>query len=256
MICYLHLAQQQKIEPNFYLSEPYLHLCGAECWERDGWLWVEADKWVLFPPLPIDDTVQGRYRMTRIWSDFVTTDYLELQPQFLDWEYIFNPVAFNTMVGGAWEIFRKNSRKWPRTHANWVYCDYFDSHAAALLVTEWLEARQQDVQDADLIIEYVLNLQHLPGIKRRCLYDGEERLMAINAWDENWQYINFRFCIIKQGEPFLDEFVRWLFYTDGQIQAKNKLINDGGTVGNVGLEHFKDKLNPVRKRKVMSWIIK
>jgi hypothetical protein len=80
--------------------------------------------------------------------------------------------------------------------------------------------------------------------------------MAVNAWDENWQYINFRFCIIRQGEPFLDEFARWLFYTDGQIQAKNKLVNDGGTLGNPGLEHFKDKLNPVHKRKVYSWLIK
>ena len=53
LICYLNRAQQLKIEPNFYLSEPYLRLCGAKCWERDGWVWIEADKWCLFPPLPL-----------------------------------------------------------------------------------------------------------------------------------------------------------------------------------------------------------
>jgi hypothetical protein len=52
----------------------------------------------------------------------------------------------------------------------------------------------------------------------------------------------------------LDEFVRYLFYTDREILSKNKFINDGGTVGNSGLERFKDKLNPFRKRKVYSYI--
>jgi hypothetical protein len=251
----LDRAQQLKIEPNFYLSEPYLKLCKAKCWEQNNWIWIEADKWCLFPRLSLTEDKISNHPTKKVWSDFNGWPSVKHR-EFLDWEYVFNPVAFNDMSGGTWEIFRKNSRKWQKTNKNWVYCGYFDSPAAALLVAEWLEAKQQTVQDADLIIEYVLNLQTLPGIQRRCLYDEDERLMAINTWDENWQYINFRFCIIRQGEPFLDEFVRWLFYTDSQIQATGKLINDGGTVGNIGLEHFKDKLNPVRKRKVMSWIVK
>jgi len=88
------------------------------------------------------------------------------------------------------------------------------------------------------------------------LYDENEQLMAINAWDENWEFINYRVCIVRQNEPFLDEFVRWLFYTDSQIQSSGKLVNDGGTLGSPGLERFKDKMNPYRKRITHSWIKK
>jgi len=93
------------------------------------------------------------------------------------------------------------------------------------------------------------------GIEKMGLYkDG--KLVAINIWDENYKYINYRYCIVDRKEPFLDEFVRYLFYTDLVILKTGKLVNDGGTVGNQGLEHFKDKLNPIRKRKVHSYIIK
>ena len=78
--------------------------------------------------------------------------------------------------------------------------------------------------------------------------------MAINAWDVNWKYINYRVCMVRENEPFLDEFARWLFYTDPDIIKVNKLINDGGTLGCKGLERFKDKMNPKKKVEMYSWI--
>jgi len=59
----------------------------------------------------------------------------------------------------------------------------------------------------------------------------------------------YRYCIADPDEPFLDEFMRLLFY---QRNAAGKLVIDGGVLGRPGLERFKDKLNPVKKRPVYS----
>jgi hypothetical protein len=257
--CYLNRVQQLKIKPNFYLSMPYLTLNNAKCWEQDGWLWLEADKWCLFPPLPVDDEMwQAKIPVKRVWSDFETIKLNQFRAKFLDWEYIFDPLKFNDLSGGAWESFRKNCRKWPKAHPDWLYTSHLSIGnliAAGELVIAWLEAKGQTVQDAEFIAKYTLSPAQ--GQTWGCLFDNKTgELMAINAWDENWLYVNFRFCIIKPGQPYLDEFARWLFYTDKLIQAKNKLINDGGVLGSPGLERFKDKLNPLSKRKVMSWLRK
>ena len=250
---YLKRAEKLKVEPNFYLSKSYLDVSGAQCWEQGDWVWLEADRWCLFPRLSLIEDKISSHPSKRVWCDFNGWPNHPTTVQFLDWEYLFNPINFNSMNGGQWETFRKNSRKWPRTHPNWLYTYHWDNEQATQLLLDWFETKKQGVQDADLIARYVLG--ETPGVEKCCLYDKQE-LVAINAWDENWQYINFRFCIVKPGQSFLDEFARLRFYTDGIIQNKNKLINDGGTVNNPGLEHFKDKLNPVRKRQVMSWILK
>ena len=97
--------------------------------------------------------------------------------------------------------------------------------------------------------------QNDKGIEKKGLYKGE-KLVALNIWDENYKYVNYRFCFVDHSEPFLDEFVRYLFYTDLWILSKNKLVNDGGVLGRPGLEKFKDRLHPFRKRKVYSYIKK
>jgi hypothetical protein len=245
------------IEPNFYTSLPYLTLSGATCWTDKGWLWIEDEEWCIFPPLPhlknyISDPMD--YPQKNIWSDFSNIQIDLPKMGFLDWEYIFDSLQFNHMEGHKWEVYRKNSRKWPARHPNWLYCDLYDYNSVGLLLSEWLLNKMDNVQDAQLIAEYLLS--NHPSIHHRCLYDSEEQLMAVNVWDENWKFINYRYCIVKLNEPFLDEFSRWLFYTDKQIQGSGKMVNDGGTLGSAGLESFKDKLNPMKKREVYSWIIK
>ena len=252
---YLDRGKKIKLIPNFFVSEPYLKLSKVLCISYSCWVWIEDDKWLLFPPLNISKKVNYQCpflsQLKPVWSDFESSIPYLFDKRFLDWEYIFNPTHFNDLIGGKWEVYRKNRRKWPRTHEKWSYSSISHQRSACLLVSEWLEGKEDDIQDAELLAEYILGDQ--PGVHKKYLYDLDE-LIAINAWDENWHYINYRFCIIKKGQSYLDEFVRNLFYTDPEIQAKNKLINDGGCLGSSGLERFKDKLNPIKKRAVYSWI--
>lgn len=253
---YLTRAKELEIIPNFYLSLPYLELSNVKCFSNNGWIWIEDENWILFPPLRLSK-VKEEIPIKKIWSDFENKKNLiksGFVKEFLDWEYLFDPISFNNMAGSSWAVYRKNIRKWPKHHKNWLYCDYINDSEACDLVGNWLENKIETIQDGELLAQYSL-IKH-PEIHRKALYDENKRLVAINAWDENWYYINYRICIVKQKESFLDEFMRSLFYTDTKIQAKGKLINDGGIVGNKGLERFKNKMNPINKRKIYSLILK
>ena len=264
---YLNRAKRIKLIPNFFISVPYLKLSNVKGFMEDGWVWIEDEEWLLFPPLSL--TTNNHHcpfisKLKNVWSDF---ESLHPSPnfskkEFLDWEYIFNPTHFNDLSGGKWETYRKNIRKWPRTHENWKYLDYIDTISnrtkIRYLLADWMEIKMENLQDYDLIINYILGYHS--NVHFKFLYHIKDKLnpiydlYAINVWDENWMYINYRYCIIKKDNPYLDEFARYLFYTDPIIQRKGKLINDGGCLGNEGLERFKDKLNPVKKRAVYSWI--
>jgi hypothetical protein len=256
---YLKRAEELGIDPNFYLSEAYLILSNAVCHTKRGWVWISEGDWCLFPPLPLNPLaiVLPPYELRKIWSDFEGKSPNYFHSEFLDWEYILNPTHFNNLSGGKWESYRKNVRKWPKIHPNWEYSNIFIGKEIQELLGEWLEGKKDNVQDADLLATFIIIPQDdsFMGIYRKFLYDSDGKLVAINVWDENYKYINYRYCIVKDKNPYLDEFARYLFYTDPEIQAKGKLINDGGSIGNKGLEKFKDKLNPVRKREVHSWFI-
>jgi hypothetical protein len=250
--------EELKIEPNFYISLPYLVLSNTYCYTDKGWLWIEDEEWCLFPPLPHLNNYTpnaGDYPQKNVWSDFYNYHPLTPQMGFLDWEYLYDSHRFNHMEGGPWEAFRKNSRKWSRKNEYWSYTSVCSSTAeCALLVGKWLENKIEVAQDAELIVKCAL--EPVGGIRKKYLYNNNGKLVAMNVWDENYKYINYRLCIVSPHEDFLDEFTRLLFYTDAEIQVTGKFINDGGTLGNAGLEFFKNKLNPLRKREVHSWIIK
>lgn len=251
---YLIRAQELNITPNFFLNRTYLELSNVNCWEQNEWIWIQDGLWTMFPPLSLNlsdpfETYIPK-KINKIWSDFEGFNFWT--KYFLDYEYIFDPVKFNDMKGGDWAVFRKNSRKWQRNNVNWEYIsDYLNREEAFEFVGNWIERKQDEIEDAELLAKYAI---YEPEIDRKFLYNSNNELVAINAWDENWKYINFRICIIKENEPFLSEFARWLFYTDPEIQEKKKFVNDGGTLGNEGLERFKDKMNPVQKRKLYSLI--
>lgn len=251
---YLKRAEEQGIIPNFYLSEPYLRLTKSKGVIREGWVWVECEGWVLFPPLDLDLTLRYKYpKIKNVWSDFENLIPKETtMSEFLDWEYIFHPWEFLRIEGGKWETFRKNVRKWPRNNGGWEYTEREDERAAMSLLGWWFARKAESIQDASLILKYIGGKHE--GVHKKYLYTEEGKLVAINVWDENWFYINYRFCIIDKEQPHLDEFARYLFYTDPIIQSTKKFVNDGGVLGNAGLEKFKDKLNPVSKREVHSWI--
>ena len=208
----------------------------------------------MFPPMPLlslAPVLEG-CPVGEVWSDFDNGRYLlrGMAPvERLDWEYIYAPEKFQDMSGKPWAVFRKNCRKWPRKHPNWEYSYHLKSEQELSdLVLEWLMEKKDAVQDAEVLAAFTLS--QLEGVSRKFLWD-EEGIAAVNVWDENYKYRNFRFCICRSGEPFLGEFARLLFYRDAV--GIGKWVNDGGTLDNPGLERFKDKMNPVRKREVFSW---
>lgn len=255
---YLKITEEFGVLPNFFVSEPYLLLSGVRVLQKGGYIYLQDRHWCLFPPIPFGEVDLDHYPVKRIWSTYLQDEPFEIDRcdySFLDYNYIFDPVQFTKMEGHKWETFRKNCRKWPRSHPEWKYTtDTPNAAQAGFLIAKWLEAKKHDVHDGELLARFAYFEESLP-IYRKYLYRGKE-LVAINAWDENWKYINYRVCFVKQGEPFLDEFVRWLFYTDPEIIGMRKLVNDGGTLGNKGLEAFKDKMNPYEKHKIYSWIKK
>lgn len=253
---YLNRAKEVGIIPNFFVSEPYLKLSDVQCFIETNWIWIEDEEWLLFPPLCLtknEHRCPFIGRLKNVWSDFESLSFDHLATRkFLDWEYIFNPIHFNDLSGGKWETYRKNIRKWPKSHAKWFYSSYFKRKELCIFLSDWLETKGDKTEDGNLLLDYIINDNLL--VHRRFIYDELDELVAVNAWDENWKYINYRYCIVKKDNLYLDEFARYLFYTDPIIQAKGKLVNDGGCLGYEGLEHFKNKLNPVKKRAVYSWI--
>jgi len=249
---YLKRIEELGINPNFFTSKPYLIFSGADCYEDKGYLIVKDGKWLVFPPIPTPEILTGwdYPKPYSFWSDFDNYHIKSPKFEFLDNEYFFDPKNFSDLSGGKWETFRKNSRKWKKGATNPYYSRFHKRNDVLILLAEWLEHKDKQCLDASIIVRFALT--NNSDVKRAYLYD-QDQLVAINIWDENYKYINYRYCLVKQGEPYLDEYARLLFYTDPEIQVKGKLINDGGTLGSKGLEEFKDKLNPVRKRKVYSW---
>lgn len=236
------------------MSESYLTLSKVQLMERNGWLWLKDKYWVLFPALPPEPITTEAPEIDRIWALFSNDTSMNIHYHFLDWQYLFRPSDFLNMNGHRWEVFRKNSRKWSNRNPDWKYtADKPTDSEAGLLIAEWLEQKRNDVHDGELLAWFAHFNTDLP-IFRKYLYNKSGELVAINAWDENWMFVNYRVCIVKIGEPFLDEFIRLLFYTDPFVIGMNKIVNDGGTLGHEGLERFKDKMNPFQKTRIYSWI--
>jgi hypothetical protein len=250
---YLIRAEQLGVEPNFFMSEPYLQLSNVRVEEKKGWIWLTDKRWCLFPPLPMENP--GEYPDVRIWALFKNdTVSLNGHYSFLDWQYVFDPNGFQNMTGKHWQVFRKNCRKWSKNNPGWKYENTPPSGTdAGMLIADWLERKGGSALDPELLARFAY-FEDDKNIFRKFLYNKEGELMAINAWDENWKYINYRICIVNTDQPFLDEFVRWLFYTDLKIRRSGKFVNDGGTLDSPGLERFKDKMNPIEKIPLYSWI--
>jgi len=241
---YLTLSQSKKIRPTFFHSLPYLKLSEAKISRKGNR--ITENGWDLFQPL------EGS-TLNKIWVSHINPTeetILKHNLQFLDYEYLYNPAHFLDLSGGIWNVYRKNIRKWPKEHEKWEYSDRKDNSQIVDLISAWVEEKMESIQDVKLIYDFILRNE--PGVFIKYLYDGKE-LVGINAWDENWVFINFRFCITKPNSDFLQEFIRYQFYTDPQIYRKGKLVNDGGSLNTPGLEKFKDKLNPIEKNKYYSF---
>ncbi len=250
--CYLKLLERHQIEPNFWCSEEYFEKAGFEL-NNHGSLWIIKDKeTVVFPPIhEITGSLWYPFNGMEIWSDFNNYNPFKSNKSFLDYEYIYDPKNFLSMEGGKWQTFRKNCMKWierrledPSTYYYWTYC----KGDIKSVLEEWLKSNvDRIIEDDEVLLKYVFEGDH-----RKVLRDRNGKVYAINIWDENYKYINYRYCICRP-EPFLSEYARYLFYIDPIILNSGKLVNDGWVLDRPSLKSFKDKLNPVRVREVYSW---
>ena len=248
---YLQRARQLHIIPNFWLTQEYLSIQDAEFHNNGKVIWIQEDDWAIFPPLPLrhplgdPGTLRELCPPLKIWSDFENY-HIGDELGFLDWEYTYEPSHFADMSGGKWKVFRKNCRKWPRANPCWEYVPQIPpSKAIDRLLINWFLGHDE-IEDDNSLLWFVYN-----GKFRDFLYSAG-KLVGINVYDVNSRYVMYRYCITDPDEPYLDEFNRLLFY---QKLPPGYLVIDGGTLGSAGLERFKDKLNPIKKREVYSRIL-
>lgn len=261
MYTYLQLLERGNITPNFWCAEEYFEKAGLEEYvDGDVVLVVDGD-WCVFPPIYIETaSLADRWAGDRpIWSDFAewSPDSNTYNRKFLDLEYIYDPKAFLQMDGGKWAVFRKNCRKWPRRFENraglrydWIGASPFNYRRAMdEVLRSWLDGMKEpdeEIQDDEALLKYLYH-----GKNRKILFD-RNGIYGINIWDENYRYINFRWCLCRP-EDFLSEYMRLLFYLDPFILDKYKQVNDGGVLDDPDLKRFKDKMCPSLVREVYSW---
>ena len=190
-----------------------------------------------------------------IWAGFV--DQAPPGPcwtgELLDHQYLVNPQGFTLMIGGEWATFRKNSRKWPKTHPTATYLrGVQDTTQSRIEVLEaWLESVDPDAEvfDSEVMTEYLLNGSHSEE-----LWQGGQ-LKAVNIWDTgpgNW--LVYRYCIARP-EPFLSDYARLLFYLGHRVgrAGEDYRVNDGGDLGRPGLAEYKRRMNPYHIGVVNTW---
>jgi len=268
---YLQELKKLGVDPNFWCSDEYLQKAGCEEEGQTSFVSGEISDlslsvWdgeiLMFPPIQY---VRQRFapipREAKVWSDFLgyrSPLPLSLEPclekaELLDLEYIFDPQHFQHMDGGKWMVFRKNCRKWPKR--NTLQFSYTgdpdllaDVDGLRDVLMSWLGVKgNENIHDDEVLVKYLLNGNH-----RKILLNARGEIVGINIWDYNWKYINFRYCICRP-EPFLPEYMRWLFYSDPLILGDGRKVNDGGILDKPSLKDFKDKMNPCQVREVYSW---
>lgn len=241
---YLEAVRESGKSPNFWTSASFLDL-------KYDLEWIEEDGLQGFKELgepgwflpPLDGL--GRLRTDcDVWACM----YGDSDGEFLDYEFIYRPADFLDLSGGHWTTFRKNVRKWPsRTRGTTVYRelgrDEMPGEAVSLLAS-WAVGRT--IYDAE-----TLGRISIHGERRFGLF-VDDRLVGLNVCDDNWEFLNFRLCL-DDGSPFIQEFLRYSFYTSPFVLGCGKLVNDGGCLGLPGLERFKRKLNPVEVRTIYSY---
>jgi hypothetical protein len=254
-----------RVPPNFWLSLDYLQAIRAEEVESGGWVWIEEpqeEKPVcLFPPIHRYHLLPSEpIPVDHIWSTMVLLmiPLLYQAPRstsyFLDYNFMYLPSQFTDLSGKRWATFRKNTRKWSRrVVGKWTYVGADDTSLrqdwAEAVLLRWLEGRgeNEEIEDLEPFWWYIFNSPNV-----RFLFRGSEAV-GVNVWDETWWSINFRYSFADPQERFLSEFLRYRFFLDPGIQKKNKIVNDGGCLGNPELERFKRKLNPIWVNEIHSW---
>jgi len=253
---YLKLLERKKIRPNFWCSEEYFRKAGFIERRIGGAMnpsvcIFDTDSLMIFPP--IDPRNGRRWAETNetIWSDFSLYYPGHEQAEFLDYEYLYEPKNFLNMKGKKWQTFRKNCRKYPRRneHLELRYVPFdFDKHNLKIFefYQEWIDkVGWKEFHDYDVMANYMG-----AGENREILIDNAGDIHGVNIWDENYMFINYRYCFCL-NVPFLSEYMRFWFYV--RRSKENKIVNDGGVLDSPELKKFKDKMNPVQVNRRYTW---
>ena len=168
----------------------------------------------------------------------------------LDCNYIYDPVPRESLTGGIWRALRKSMARVERElHSPLILrpivaADYPRIEQLAL---DW--AGDSEIYDPEVMMGYLLNGPHW-GVCT-CF---STRLLGVVAWDTNFKFVNFRYCVVDGTGPVgLDEYTRWLFWDwVKKTFPTGAQINDGGGLDREGLHHYKQKLNPTLKFNIWS----
>lgn len=257
---YIDRCEKLGYHPNFWLSERYFKHAGWRVEQVGDYLRV-LDSEGVDMLLPVNlyypnnkfklDVLRN---MKYVWALYPGITgimpgnmWVREHMEKLDEQFIFEPSDFLTMEGGDWSTFRKNCRKFPNRYEGGELRAAISHHRDEEMIeetlnilVEWLSALGPDaeVYDDDVILAYCKD----PDASFHCIFDGDSnKLLAINIFDTNYAYTNFRYCLCR-NLPYLSEYARWKFYTDNVSRWKR--VNDGGSLGNPKLHAFKQKMNP------------
>lgn len=255
---YLRVLEAKGIRPNFWVSDEYFEKAGfkeslAYAIDSPSICIEDSEGQMILPPLDLRlNETWGHIPKGKnsVWCGLDGYAPLGGKQDFLDLEYIYDSKAFLNMTGKRWATFRKNCRKYPNRHEGELRYKAVDPIKDVEKVNEFLglwskEIEWDEVHDGIIMVEY-----GLLGQNREVLMDLAGDIHGLNIWDENYMFINYRFCLCLD-QPFLSEYMRHLFYVHRAEQ--DKLVNDGGILGKPELKRFKDKLNPVEVNKIYSW---
>ncbi len=248
---YWEAVKKQNLLPNFWMTDEYIEKAGLVWYRDSGWCgWTDPmDIGWFFPSL----NSQGQFvtEESNIYSGFLQEGpiYKCINEELLDYQYIYDPSEFLTLEGHKWKAFRKILKQYrASTHAELLYLKIAPGYDYPLMIntstftkdiTELLLkwAGEKEFFDNEVMIKYALEGENRWGL----FADG--KLVGLNIWDENFQFINYRYCI-DNGTHGLNRYLRHQFYTHPSILSKQKYINDGGSLGDAGLREFKLRLNP------------
>lgn len=241
---YLERLEGLGLSPNFWCSEEYVMHSGWRTFQSESdTLYVVDDEnnsmlpsigrdsdgtgfWAGFSGIaPVHDTVPG-------WS-------------FLDLEFIYNPYDFNFIDGSHWVNTKKNLR-WAiedvKEPLQLVVVKAADTLLIDSFLMDWVASNDtENIFDPEVIVKYMYEGEHRHFL--RGVITG--KVYGILAWDKNYKYVNFRYCLIMSGIRGLSDTARVCFHRYIARVFPGTLVNDGGALGNPGLERYKKRLNPI-----------
>jgi len=235
---------KKRDNPNFWMTDPYVKYKRLVFVQEDTLLGYKEDvnlnEWFF---CPFDIRKDSFDLNQNVFCGFPNQKNCLGNSIFLDYQYIYDSKNFKDLSGNKWQVFRKNSKKYRRRfEGNFDYRLLKEGEREEEienLILGWSE-KEKEIYDSEVMIDYLFFSDFRWGL----FTNG--KLIGINVAEENWKYIYFRFCL-DDGTSFLNEYLRLLFYENVEfVFDKNKLVNDGGDLGNEGLAFYKKKLNPVR----------